>query len=1218
MLLKKNIYNFFSIIIVIMAIAIIYLPFYFKFQLLPQYENFSKGFEFEVDSNHKALIKFDSINAYTSGISFIFELNKVTIRDNYDNYFLAENINFEINPLTLLLDGKKTPNNLQIFNAVLFIKNKFKLSNDDQKKMTVSIFDFLHNNTDFSISNLALKIENEGTISYYDIDALALKKSNNKISFYGKNNEKNNSTPKFDFVLNATQIIQADNTKNFSSKGFLKYYGNSEYIYSRLLFKTDGYPRFQNCQCEFWFGFDGLTNKIIPYKIKAEANEITHLSKNQTLKFTDTKFNLIFNHKSDLEIFGAINFKENDRASNFKISFSKLAKDFAESNISSIEINELNTRHLQNYLSFHDNFLSEEFIKDLNIKYLKLNNLKKNNFFNEVSGLFESNKIKINGLKKIFLDKNSNQIKLSLFKTSEINSNKNTEKKQNILNLVQSLDIFASLQEKQIKVKKFRLNLDDGYINGQGSFESGNDKITGKIILKSKRLSILENLIVSLDVQNKTDVTGNFLLNKFVANNINSEININYFLKEGDVDYKIEKLSVFIEELKAQNIKSKNVFYLNNGKVDYRPKNLQGIFNNFRINDEIFVNQLNAKYFEENRYEVEAKTIETNTFSFKKLAQDLFPKFENINLQLHKNPNDKLVFNNLSLKSVNPGKFLLDSKFNFNGIHLALKNDSFQFKNLNGNGIIEKNKLQTLMVNGENEFSVFSAIGKLNEPRKHFEVNASSAINFDDVFFDQYFNYDIKKLMNGKLKFNSKLIFSEKKIINYEVFSDLKGLGILLPDPFKKNNTIQKDFTLRGKIEDEASHKIDVKYGSDINSNILYKDGNFYSSINIGVADNKIPSNGLVININENEFNLDKWVNFFKSINSKSIQSNKNFEVNIKSRALIMVNRYFNDVDLQIRNKQGGIYTIINSPRTVGKLNLKKVNNQDFINANFEKLHINEAIIQKKIKKLPPSINLTCNKCSYKEIQLGSISLEARNTEQNIFSTDTLKISNNDFELIGKLSTSITDNEYDNYGDFDLIFDNFGQSLSRLKITDSIEKGKGLVNAQIKWKGNKVYSFLYSLSGNTNIDLKSGFFKKIDPGVGKLLGIFSLQSIPKRLLLDFSDVYKEGFYFDKLIVNADISDGIFRSDDIKMLGPSGSLSFDGEVDMRSQTQNLNFIIYPTITTAAALAGAVINPAVGIATFVIQKLFKDPIEKKAARMYKVTGTWSKPQITKIEK
>ena len=62
--IEKNIYNFFSIIIVIMALAIIYLPFYFKFQLLPQYENFSKGFEFELDSNHKALIKFDSISSF--------------------------------------------------------------------------------------------------------------------------------------------------------------------------------------------------------------------------------------------------------------------------------------------------------------------------------------------------------------------------------------------------------------------------------------------------------------------------------------------------------------------------------------------------------------------------------------------------------------------------------------------------------------------------------------------------------------------------------------------------------------------------------------------------------------------------------------------------------------------------------------------------------------------------------------------------------------------------------------------------------------------------------------------------------------------------------------------------------------------------------------------------------------------------------------------------
>ena len=76
---------------------------------------------------------------------------------------------------------KKTPNNLQIYNAVLFVKNKFVVSNDEQNKFLITIFDLLHKNTDFSISNMSLKLEREGTISYYDIDTIAFQKSNNKI-----------------------------------------------------------------------------------------------------------------------------------------------------------------------------------------------------------------------------------------------------------------------------------------------------------------------------------------------------------------------------------------------------------------------------------------------------------------------------------------------------------------------------------------------------------------------------------------------------------------------------------------------------------------------------------------------------------------------------------------------------------------------------------------------------------------------------------------------------------------------------------------------------------------------------------------------------------------------------------------------------------------------------------------------------------------------------
>ena len=195
-------------------------------------------------------------------------------------------------------------------------------------------------------------------------------------------------------------------------------------------------------------------------------------------------------------------------------------------------------------------------------------------------------------------------------------------------------------------------------------------------------MSILKILIFNFDFQNKKDPNRTYSINRFIANNINSEISLNYFFKKGDIDYKIKRLSIFIEDLNAKNIKSKNVFYLNNGKVDYQPKKFQGFITNLRINNEIFASQLNTKYFEENRYEVEAKTIETNSFSFKKFAQDLFPQSNNFNVEFKENPKDKLVFNNLSLKSVSPGKFFLDSKFSFDGIHLIFKNDSVQFKKI--------------------------------------------------------------------------------------------------------------------------------------------------------------------------------------------------------------------------------------------------------------------------------------------------------------------------------------------------------------------------------------------------------------------------------------------------------------------------------------------------------------------------------------------------------
>ena len=138
---------------------------------------------------------------------------------------------------------------------------------------------------------------------------------------------------------------------------------------------------------------------FIPYKIIANANEITHIGKNQIFKLTNSKLSLIFNHESNLEILGTVHLKGNKNATNFKISFFNKIKDFDETSISLIEINELNTKHLQKYLTRDNTLLPKKIIKDLNIKYLRLNNFEKNNFLNKVSNL-NLTKQKLMDLKK--------------------------------------------------------------------------------------------------------------------------------------------------------------------------------------------------------------------------------------------------------------------------------------------------------------------------------------------------------------------------------------------------------------------------------------------------------------------------------------------------------------------------------------------------------------------------------------------------------------------------------------------------------------------------------------------------------------------------------------------------------------------------------------------------------------------------------------------------
>ncbi|NBR18698.1 MAG: DUF2125 domain-containing protein, partial [Gammaproteobacteria bacterium] len=91
-----------------------------------------------------------------------------------------------------------------------------------------------------------------------------------------------------------------------------------------------------------------------------------------------------------------------------------------------------------------------------------------------------------------------------------------------------------------------------------------------------------------------------------------------------------------------------------------------------------------------------------------------------------------------------------------------------------------------------------------------------------------------------------------------------------------------------------------------------------------------------------------------------------------------------------------------------------------------------------------------------------------------------------------------------------------GALLARVGTPGALRAGAGHLEGQIGWNGSPMALHYPTLQGQFQVKMGRGQFLKADPGVAKLLGVLSLQGLPRRLLLDFRDVFYEGFAFDSV------------------------------------------------------------------------------------------------------
>jgi uncharacterized protein YhdP len=205
----------------------------------------------------------------------------------------------------------------------------------------------------------------------------------------------------------------------------------------------------------------------------------------------------------------------------------------------------------------------------------------------------------------------------------------------------------------------------------------------------------------------------------------------------------------------------------------------------------------------------------------------------------------------------------------------------------------------------------------------------------------------------------------------------------------------------------------------------------------------------------------------------------------------------------------------------------------------------------------------------------------------------------------------------------DLKTKSLGELLSYFNISSNIQGGASQIGFNLKWH-NKPFNLDFpSLAGDMDFKLQQGMIVGLSQATNEKLGlvglmnILGLQTLPRRLTLNFSDLMKSGYPFDEGGGKFVLRQGSAYTDEVFLKGPSARVSAQGRLGYVNKDYDLELKVVPYVTSSlpviATIAG---GPVAGAVTWVADKVLSREVNRITEHVYKITGTWDKPHYKAI--
>ena len=489
----------------------------------------------------------------------------------------------------------------------------------------------------------------------------------------------------------------------------------------------------------------------------------------------------------------------------------------------------------------------------------------------------------------------------------------------------------------------------------------------------------------------------------------------------------------------------------------------------------------------------------------------------------------------------------------------------------------------------------------------------------------------------------------------WSVQSPLEGLALQLPSPLGKTAAARVPLSLRVRVQNQSGvlqDQLQFEWGSVASANYVRDLSGaepvvLRGSLSLGTQAPALPATGVSATVALDRFSVNDWENLLPasllSGEEKSGTGKTAWRAYLPTRLGLQANTITADGRTLHQVVAGGVRedltwrVNVDARELSGHVVYRQPSREQLghLFARLSRLNLppsSVAEVEGLLEAPPanlPSLDIVVEQLELRGKNLGRIEIEAVNTEQQksrVKSAPEWQL--NKFNLTVPEATLRSTGRWLTAGEgghqrktemnFKLDVTDAGALLTRLGTPNALRGGTGQLEGTVSWQGSPMALHYPSMSGQFGVKMGRGQFLKADAGAAKLLGVLSLQALPRRLLLDFRDVFYEGFAFDSVRGDVTITQGIATTRNMQIKGVNALVQLDGSADIAHETQKLRVVILPALDagTASLVAGIALNPVIGLTAFLAQLFLQNPLTKANTQEFLIDGSWAEPRVTKV--